>query len=63
MSKIIEGHTYIGTSDILIGNKVNNLKNRQIIYKEYKKYKKNLTEEIVGLIIISVIVLIIGLFI
>ena len=55
--------SYIGTSDILIGKKVNNLKNRQIIYKEYKKYKKNLTEEIVGLIIISVIVLIIGLFI
>ncbi len=54
---------YIGTSDILIGKKVNNLQNRRLIQEEYDKYKKYIPKELILVLVISVIVIIIGLFI
>lgn len=54
---------FTGTSDILIGKKVDNLENRRIIREEYNKYKANLPKELIALLGISVVVIIIGLFI
>ncbi len=55
--------SYVGTSEILIGKKVNNLDNRKRIQEEYNKSKKILPKVLGLLIIISIIVIIIGLFI
>lgn len=54
---------FIGTSEILIGKKVNNLKNREIINSEYKKYMGYIPIELLVLLVISAIVIIVGLFI
>ena len=53
----------MGTSDILIGKKVNNLQNRRLIQAEYDKYKKFIPKELIAVLAISVIVILIGLFI
>lgn len=55
--------TFIGTSEILIGKKANNLENRRKIKLEYNKYKAIIRKELIVLLIISVIVIIIGFFI
>ena len=54
---------FLGTSEILIGKKVNNLEDRKEIRNQYEKYKKLLPKELLGLLVISVIITIIGLFI
>lgn len=54
---------FVGTSDILIGKKVNNMENRRMIKSEYEKYKGIIPKELIALLVISVIVIIIGLFI
>ena len=54
---------FMGTSDILIGKKVNNLQNRRLIQAEYDKYKKFIPKELIAVLAISVIVILIGLFI
>ena len=53
---------FTGTSDILIGKKIDNLKNRSLIQEEYDKYKKYIPIELIALLVISLIVIIIGLF-
>lgn len=55
--------SFISTSEILIGKKVNNLRNRRKIKKIYKKYKTLIPKELLILLIISIIVIVIGLFI
>ena len=54
---------FVGTSEILIGKKVNNLFNRNQIKQEYEKYKKFIPKELLALLIATVIVIIIGLFV
>ena len=54
---------FVDTSEILIGKKVNNLTNRQIIKEQYEKDKKHLPDKLVILGIISIIVIVIGIFI
>lgn len=54
---------FMGTSEILIGKKVDNLQNRKLIQEEYDKYKKFIPKELIVVLAISVIVIIIGLFI
>lgn len=54
---------FIGTSEILIGKKVNNLNNREIIKKEYKKYMDYIPMELLVLLVASVFVVIVGLFV
>ena len=54
---------FMGTSDILIGKKVNNLQNRRIIQEQYDKYKRFIPKELIAVLATSVIVIIIGLFI
>lgn len=51
---------YKQTSEILIGKNVDNLKNRELIIKEYNKYKKYILPELLVLVIFSVIVLFLG---
>lgn len=55
--------SFVGTSEILIGKKINNLDNRRMIKKVYEKYKGLISKELIALLIITVIVIIIGLFI
>lgn len=55
--------SFVGTSEILIGKKINNLDNRRMIKKVYEKYKGLIPKELIALLIITVIVIIIGLFI
>ena len=54
---------FVGTSEILIGKKVNNLFNRNQIKQEYEKYKKFIPKELLSLLIATVIVIVIGLFV
>jgi len=54
---------FVGTSEILIGKKVNNLSNRNQIKQEYEKYKKFIPKELIVLLIATVIVIVIGLFV
>lgn len=53
--------SFTGTSEILIGKKVDNLKNRKIIDQEYQKYKAILKKEIIAFLAITLIVIIIGI--
>ncbi len=53
--------SYVGTSEIIIGKKVNNLENRKAIKTEYEKNQKKLASEILILLIISAVVIAIGL--
>ena len=55
--------SFVGTSEILIGKKVNNLENRRMIKIEYEKYKTLIPKELIVLLVATVIVIIIGLFI
>lgn len=55
--------SFVGTSEILIGKKVNNLENRRMIRSEYEKYKTFIPKELIALLIATVIVIIIGFFI
>lgn len=54
---------FIGTREILIGKKVNNLNNREIIKKEYKKYMDYIPIELLVLLVVSALVIIVGLFV
>lgn len=54
---------YVGTSEILIGKKINNLENRELILKEYNKYKSLVPIELIALLFASMIVVIIGLLV
>lgn len=56
-------NSFVGTSEILIGKKINNLDNRRMIKKVYEKYKGLIPKELIALLIVIVIVIIIGLFI
>lgn len=55
--------SFVGTSEILIGKKINNLDNRRMIKKVYEKYEGLIPKELIALLIVTVIVIIIGLFI
>lgn len=55
--------SFVDTSEILIGKKFNNLDNRRMIKKVYEKYKGLIPKELIALLIVTVIVIIIGLFI
>ena len=55
--------SFISTSEILIGKKVNNLRNREAIMTEYKKYKSRIPIELIALLTITIIVIIIGIII
>ncbi len=55
--------SFVGTSDILIGKKVNNLSDRNRIKQEYAKYKKIVPKELLALLAITIIVIVIGLLI
>lgn len=55
--------SFVGTSEILIGKKINNLDNRRMIKKVYEKYKGLIPKELIALLIVTVIVIIIGSFI
>lgn len=48
---------YVGTSEILIGKNVNNLKNRKEILTYYNKYKKYIPYELGVMFILSIIVI------
>lgn len=52
---------YLETSEILIGNNTNNLKNREDIVELYNKYKKYLPYELLTLLIASIVVICLGL--
>lgn len=54
---------FIGTSEILIGNKTNNLSNRSKIKEEYEKYKEFVPIELIVMAIITVIVIVVGLLV
>lgn len=55
--------SFVGTSEILIGKKINNLDNRKTIKNIYEKYKGLIPKELIALLIVTIIVIIIGLFI
>lgn len=55
--------SFADTSETLIGKKINNLDNRRMIKKVYEKYKGLIPKELIALLIVTVIVIIIGLFI
>lgn len=55
--------SFVDTNEILIGKKINNLDNRRMIKKVYEKYKGLIPKELIALLIVTVIVIIIGLFI
>lgn len=55
--------SFVSSSEILIGKKVNNLDYRRIIKKEYEKYKDLIPKELVALLIVTIIIIIIGIFI
>lgn len=56
-------NSFVGTSEILIGKKVDNLENRRKIRLEYEKYKSFALKELIALLIATVIVIMIGFFI
>lgn len=49
--------------EVLIGSNINNIDTRSIIINEYNKYKKALSKELIGLIIVSIVIVLIGIFI
>ena len=53
--------SFINTSDILIGKKVNNLECRKKIKETYEKYKVFIKKELLALLIISLLIVIVGL--
>ncbi len=53
---------FVGTSEILIGKKVNNLINREYIKKDYEKYRGILPRNLMILGIASIIVIALGFF-
>lgn len=55
--------SYINTSDILIGKKINNLIYREKINEIYNKYKKKTFTSFIALLVMSLITIVIGLFI
>lgn len=55
--------SFIGSSEILIGNKVNNLDNRNAIREEYYRQKTTIGKKLLTVAVISVLVIVIGLFI
>lgn len=55
--------SYLNTSDILIGSKVNNLVYREKIREIYNKYKNSVLPMILVLAVVSVVVAIVGLLI
>lgn len=55
--------SFVGTSEILIGKKVNNLENRKMILNEYNKRKALIPKGMIAILIGTVVVVIIGLFI
>lgn len=55
--------SFVNSSEILIGKKIYNLDKRNKIQKIYDNYKKRIPKELLMVLIISVIVIIIGLFI
>ncbi len=55
--------SYLNTSDILIGSKVNNLVYREKIREIYNKYKNSVLPMILVLAGVSVVVAIVGLLI
>lgn len=55
--------SYLNTSDILIGSKVNNLVYREKIREIYNKYKSSVLPMILVLAGVSVVVAIVGLLI
>ena len=55
--------SFVGTSEILIGKKYNNLENRKMIQKYYDKKKSFLKIGLLVLLGMSVLVIVIGLFI
>lgn len=55
--------SFVSSSEILIGKKVNNLDYRRIIKKEYEKYRGFIPKELVALLIVTIIIIIIGIFI
>ena len=55
--------SFVSSSEILIGKKVNNLDYRRIIKKEYEKYRGLIPKELVALLIVTIIIIIIGIFI
>lgn len=55
--------SFVSSSEILIGKKVNNLDYRRIIKKEYEKYRGLIPKELVALLIVTIIIIIIGMFI
>ena len=55
--------SFISTSEILIGKKVNNLENRRKIKIEYEKYKSLLPKELIVLLILTLIVIVLGFLI
>lgn len=54
-------NTFVGTSEILIGNKVNNLDNRRIIRQEYEKAKSLVKKELIVLLLVTVAVIVAGI--
>ena len=54
---------YVETSEILIGKNIDNLKDRKEIKALEKKYSSYLQNEIIALIVMSVVVVLIGMFI
>ena len=55
--------SFVGTSEILIGEKINNLEYRRMIRTEYEKYKNLIPKELIALSIATAIVIVIGFFI
>lgn len=55
--------SFVSSSEILIGKKVNNLDYRRIIKKEYEKYSGLIPKELVALLIVTIFIIIIGIFI
>lgn len=55
--------SFVSSSEILIGKKVNNLDYHRIIKKEYEKYRGLIPKELVALLIVTIIIIIIGMFI
>ena len=54
---------FVGTSEILICKKINNLSHQNQIQQEYNKYKELMPKELLVLIGMSLIVIIIRLFV
>lgn len=54
--------SFVSSSEILIGKKVNNLDNRRKIKVEYEKYESLLPKELIALFVITAIIIIVGIF-